>query len=199
MTKRTATVERKTRETSVRLKLNLDGESKTTISTGVGMLDHLINSLAFHAGFDCTLECQGDLQVDDHHTVEDCALVLGEALNSALGERNSITRFGSEFAPLDESLSRAVVDLSGRPHATVNLQLTRDRLGELACENITHFLHSLAMAARLTLHVDVLRGENDHHKAEAAFKATALALRTAITSGKGPLPSTKGTLGGNES
>jgi imidazoleglycerol-phosphate dehydratase len=194
---RTATVTRATRETSVRVTLDLDGTGTTDIETGVGFLDHLLDALGRHARFDVTLTCEGDLQVDDHHTAEDCALALGEALDRALGERRGVSRFGWALVPLDEALARAVVDLSGRPFAAVTLDLHRDRqvIGGLACENIPHLLRSLATASRLTLHVDVLKGENDHHKAEAAFKATALALRQAVApSGFDDLPSTKGTL-----
>ena len=192
---RTATVERTTRETGVRVTLVIDGTGRTEVSTGIGFLDHLFDALARHAGFDLTITCKGDLRVDDHHTAEDCALGLGEALDRALGERRGIMRFGSAFAPLDEALARAVVDLSGRPYAAVDLGLGRTVIGGLACENVAHVLRSLATAARLTLHVDVLRGENDHHRAEAAFKAVALALRQAVAcSGSDEIPSTKGVL-----
>ena len=197
MTKRTATVERATRETAIRAQLVIDGSGQTEIRTGIGFLDHLLDALGRHARFDLTLEARGDLHVDDHHTAEDAALALGEALDRALGERRGIARFGWAYAPLDESLARAVVDLSGRPFADVTLDLHRDRqvIGGLACENIPHLLRSLATAGRLTLHVEVLKGENDHHKAEAAFKATALALRQAVSlSGFDDVPSTKGTL-----
>ena len=197
MTSRTATVTRTTRETSIRVTLDLDGAGKTSIKTGIGFLDHLLDALARHARVDLTLACEGDLQVDDHHTAEDCALALGEALDRALGERRGINRFGWALAPLDDGLARAVVDLSGRPFSEVALGLRREAIGGLACENIAHVLRSLAVAARLTLHVDVLKGENDHHKAEAAFKATALALRQAIAcTSYGDVPSTKGTLDG---
>ena len=192
---RTATVERTTRETGVRVTLVIDGTGRTDVSTGIGFLDHLFDALARHSGFDLTITCKGDLQVDDHHTAEDCALGLGEALDRALGERRGIMRFGSAFAPLDEALARAVVDLSGRPYAAVDLGLGRTVIGGLACENVSHVLRSLANTARLTLHVDVLRGENDHHRAEAAFKAVALALRQAVAcSGSDEIPSTKGVL-----
>ena len=197
MTNRTATVMRKTRETSIRVTLALDGTGRTDVKTGIGFLDHLLDALARHARFDLSLTCEGDLQVDDHHSAEDSALALGEALDRALGERRGVSRFGWALAPLDEALARAVVDISGRPFADVTLDLHRDRqvIGGLACENIPHLLRSLATAARLTLHVDVLKGENDHHKAEAAFKATALALRQAVApSGFDDVPSTKGTL-----
>jgi imidazoleglycerol-phosphate dehydratase len=192
---RTAAVERVTRETAVTVTLTLDGTGRAEVSTGIGFLDHLLQTLARHARFDLTLACQGDLRVDDHHTAEDCALGLGEALDRALGERRGVTRFGSAFAPLDEALARAVVDLSGRPYSAVDLGLGREAIGGLACENVAHVLRSLAVAARLTLHVDVLRGENDHHRAEAAFKAVALALRQAVASSGGDdVPSTKGVL-----
>lgn len=186
---------RKTKETEIAVALQLDGTGEAKVATGVGFLDHMLTALARHARFDLDLSCSGDLDVDDHHTAEDCALALGAALDQALGERRGIRRFGSAYAPLDEALARAVVDLSGRPFAEVSLQLTRDRLGELAAENAGHVIRSLAAAARACIHVDVLRGENDHHKAEAAFKALALALREAVAlDGSGEVPSTKGTL-----
>ncbi len=197
MSARTATVTRTTRETSIRVTLDLDGIGKTAVKTGIGFLDHLLDALGRHARFDMALTCEGDLQVDDHHTAEDCALALGEALDRALGERRGVNRFGWALAPLDEALARAVVDLSGRPFSDVALGLRREAIGGLACENVAHVLRSLATAGRLTLHVDVLKGENDHHRAEAAFKATALALRQAAArSGFDDVPSTKGTLGG---
>ena len=193
---RTAAVERITRETAVNVTLTLGGTGRAEVSTGIAFLDHLIETLARHAAFDLTLACKGDLGIDDHHSAEDCALGLGEALDRALGERRGVARFGSAFAPLDEALARAVVDLSGRPYSSVHLGLRRESIGGLACENVAHVLRSLAVAARLTLHVDVLRGENDHHRAEAAFKAVALALRQAVAcSGGHEVPSTKGTLG----
>jgi len=193
---RTATIERQTKETRVRVELTLDGTGACTAATGLGFLDHMLGALAMHARFDLDIRCDGDLVVDDHHTVEECALALGQALDTALGRREGVARFASAYAPLDESLARAVVDLSGRPHATVDLGLTREMLGSVACENLTHWFVSLATAARLTLHVDVLRGANDHHRAEAAFKALALALRqaVAIDARVSGVPSTKGTL-----
>jgi imidazoleglycerol-phosphate dehydratase len=198
MTPRTASVTRATRETTLRVTLDLDGTGKTDVKTGIGFLDHLLGALGRHARFDLALTCEGDLQVDDHHTAEDCALAIGEALDQALGERRGVNRFGWALAPLDEALARAVVDLSGRPFCDVALDLRRDGIGGLSCENIPHVLRSLATASRMTLHVDVLKGENDHHRAEAAFKATALALRQAVArSGFDDVPSTKGTLRGN--
>jgi imidazoleglycerol-phosphate dehydratase len=195
MTERTATITRRTCETDISARLNLDGSGILDVKTGIGFLDHLLTTLALHAGFDLSLVARGDLAIDDHHTAEDCALALGAALDQALGERRGITRFGSGFAPLDEALARAVVDFSGRPFARVDLGLRRERLGELSCENVPHVLSSLATAARMTLHVDVLVGENDHHRAEAAFKAVALALRAALAvTRRDAVPSTKGVL-----
>jgi len=192
---RTAAVRRTTRETDIALELALDGSGESEIATGIGFLDHMLAALAKHARFDLKLHCTGDLVVDDHHTAEDCALALGQALDQALGERRGVARFGSAYAPLDEALARTVVDLSGRPFASIDLGLRREALGGLACENVSHVLTSLAMAGRLTLHVDVLKGANDHHRAEAAFKATALALRQAVArDGGDAVPSTKGTL-----
>jgi imidazoleglycerol-phosphate dehydratase len=195
MKSRKSTVARKTLETDIQLKLTLDGSGQAEVATGVGFLDHLLTALTRHARFDLTLKCQGDLEVDDHHTAEDCALALGKALDEALGERRGIARFGSAYAPLDEALCRAVVDLSGRPYAAVELGLVRESLGQLACENIPHFFHSLAVASRSCIHLTVLAGDNDHHRAEAAAKALALALRQAVArDGTEAVPSTKGAL-----
>ena len=191
---RTALITRETRETRVACTLTLDGRGTAEVATGVGFLDHMLVTLARFARFDLSLQCTGDLQIDDHHTAEDCALVLGQALDEALGERRGIRRFGSAYAPLDEALARAVVDLGGRPWPEVELGLRRERLGELACENVGHVLNSLAIAARASVHVDVLKGKNDHHRAEAAFKALALALREAVAVDGEDVPSTKGVL-----
>ena len=195
MSARQIEIERKTNESDIVLSLNLDGTGRAEVSTGIGFLDHLLTSLARHARFDLTLSCRGDLEVDDHHTAEDCGLVLGTALDRLLDQRNSITRFGWALVALDESLARVVVDLSGRPYACIDLGLARDRLGGLACENIDHGLISFAMASRTTLHVDILKGANDHHRAESAFKALALALRQAVSrDDSNQIPSTKGVL-----
>jgi imidazoleglycerol phosphate dehydratase HisB len=186
---------RETTETQISLRLNLDGRGTSEVDTGIGFLDHMVTALCRHARWDLTLKARGDLHVDDHHTVEDCALLLGEAVDHALGTREGICRFGTAFAPMDGSLARAVVDLSGRPAAVVDLGMTRECLGALATENLTHFFVSFAMKIRGAIHLDLLRGDNDHHRAEAAFKALALALRVAIaTDGTDQIPSTKGVL-----
>jgi imidazoleglycerol phosphate dehydratase HisB len=192
---RIATFERTTRETEVHVRLNLDGTGESEIETGLGFLDHMIATLAKHSRFDLQLRCKGDLHVDDHHTVEDCALGCGHALDRALAKREGIARFGHAYAPLDEALCRAVVDLCGRPWPAVSLGLQRERIGAVACESLGHFLRSFAIASCMALHVDVLTGENDHHRVEAAFKATALALRQAVAiDPSANVPSTKGVL-----
>ncbi len=194
MTARQALVTRETRETRVEAELVL-APGPSAIDTGIPFLDHMLDSLCRHGGFALRLEARGDLDIDDHHCAEDCALVLGQALDEALGDRRGIARFGHAYAPLDEALARAVVDFSGRPFSHVALGLRRERLGTLACENLSHVIASLAVAARATLHVDLIRGENDHHRAEAAFKALALALRMAVApTGSSEVPSTKGVL-----
>ncbi|MEC7985600.1 MAG: imidazoleglycerol-phosphate dehydratase HisB [Myxococcota bacterium] len=195
MKARLASIQRKTRETDINLSLNLDGTGQSNIQTGIGFLDHMLTALARHGRFDLTLQCKGDLDVDGHHTSEDCALVLGAAIDQALGERRGIQRFGYAYCPLDEALARVVVDLSGRPCHVVSLGLRRERIGTMATENITHVFQSLAIAMRASVHVDLLRGENDHHRAEAAFKACALALRQAVAlTHDNSIPSTKGVL-----
>ncbi|XP_078380293.1 uncharacterized protein LOC144663257 [Oculina patagonica] len=191
---RTASVERKTKETEISLVLNLDGTGESNVSTGIGFLDHMLAALSKHGRIDLTLKCKGDLHVDDHHSVEDCGIVLGKAFKAALGDLRGIGRYGYAYAPLDESLSRAVVDISGRPFADINLNLQREMIGNLSCEMLPHFLSSFATSADITLHVDVLKGKNDHHKAESAFKALALALRAAIKREGTDIPSTKGVL-----
>lgn len=191
---RRAELDRKTGETNIEVVLDLDGSGQAEIDTGLGFLDHMLSALVRHSGCDLTLRASGDLEVDDHHTTEDCAIVLGRALDESLGDRSGITRFGSAYAPLDESLSRAVVDLSGRPWSEVHIPFTRSTIGEVATENIVHFFRSLAIEGRMALHVDLIRGDNDHHKAESAFKALALALREAVSARGEDVPSTKGSL-----
>jgi imidazoleglycerol phosphate dehydratase HisB len=193
---RTGTIERTTRETRITATVRLDGAGVSRIATGLGFLDHMLTALASHSRIDIDLTCDGDLAVDDHHTVEDCALAIGSAIDKALGDRRGIVRFGYAYAPLDEALARVVIDLSGRPSASVDLALTRERIGDVATENISHVFVSMATALRCAIHADVLRGDNDHHKAEAAFKALALALRQAVAVDptRTDVPSTKGTL-----
>lgn len=202
MTRR-ATIERSTNETTVRVAVELDADPASApastpasdVRTGIGFLDHMLDAFARHAKLNLTVTCTGDLDVDDHHTAEDVALSIGQAIDEALGDRVGITRFASAHAPLDEALARVVVDLSGRPGAWVDLGLTREMLGTIACENLTHFFQSLAIGLRSTIHVDVLKGDNDHHRVEAAFKAFALALREAVArDGSDRVPSTKGVL-----
>jgi imidazoleglycerol phosphate dehydratase HisB len=195
MTQRIAELTRTTKETDITCRLNLDGTGQVEVNTGIGFFDHMLTALGKHARFDLMLTCNGDLHIDDHHSVEDCALILGSCLDEALGERKGIVRFASAYAPLDEALCRAVVDLSGRPYPDIAMGLTRERLGELACENIPHFFESFAITARMSLHVDVLKGRNDHHRSEATFKAVALVLRQAVAlDGTSDVPSTKGML-----
>jgi len=191
---RTANVERKTKETEISLFLNLDGAGESNINTGIGFLDHMLTALSKHGRMDLNLTCKGDLHVDDHHSVEDCGIVLGQAFKTALGDLRGIARYGYAYAPLDESLSRAVVDISGRPFADINLNLQREKIGTLSCEMLPHFVNSFATSAAITLHADVLKGKNDHHRAESAFKALALALRMAIKREGSDIPSTKGVL-----
>lgn len=196
---RTGERTRETLETRVEARVNVDIRGPGRVRTGLPFLDHMIGAAAFHGGMTLDLRARGDLDVDDHHTVEDCGLVFGAALRDALGERRGIRRFGYAYAPLDEALARAVVDLSGRPFAAVDLGLRREMLGTVATENLSHFFVSVATAARLTLHLDVIRGDNDHHRAEAAFKAFGLALAEAVGRRAVPgIPSTKGMLDSGE-
>lgn len=186
---------RQTKETRIALAIELDGSGTTEIATGLGFFDHMLDAFARHGRFDLTVHATGDLHVDDHHLVEDVALTLGAAIDEALGERRGIERYGHVYVPMDEALARAVWDLSGRPFSVVSLGFHRQRLGQVATENLTHFFQSLAVASRSALHVDLLRGDNDHHRAEAAFKAVGIALRRATRVGPVfDVPSTKGSL-----
>ncbi len=192
---RTAAVERSTRETRVSVALDLDGSGEGEISTGVGFFDHLLTSLSHHSLIDLTVKTEGDLHIDDHHTVEDTALVLGEALAVALGDRSGISRFADARVPMDEAVAEAVLDVSGRPYAVIDLPFTTERIGNLTTQNIAHALEAFTRTAGLTLHLSA-RGANDHHIAEAAFKALARALRSAVAVDprRTGIPSTKGTL-----
>lgn len=194
MTHRRATVHRATGETDVRVTLDLDGGGSATVATGLPFYDHMWTALAKHGRLDLTLHCEGDLEVDDHHTVEDCALAVGAALREAVGDRRGLRRFGHAYAPLDEALVRAVVDLSGRPWPEIHLDFRRGQVGAVSTEMLVHALQSLSMEGRFNLHVDGIRARNDHHLAEAAFKAVGLALRHALDRVGDGVPSTKGTL-----
>lgn len=187
--------ERNTRETQIKCTIDLDGKGVFRGGTGVGFLDHMIEALAKHGRFNIDLSAKGDLHIDDHHTVEDSGIVLGTAFDTALGARANVARWGYALCPLDEALSRAVVDLSSRPFARVNLKLCRESIGNLSCEMLPHFVESFAQHARLTLHLECLEGENDHHRAESAFKALAVALRMAVAKdASAGVPSTKAVL-----
>ena len=193
---RWATVTRSTRETQITVTLKLDGNGETNIATGVGFFDHLLDAFAHHSLFDLAVEATGDLVVDEHHTVEDVALVLGAALAQALGDRSGIERFGDAAVPMDESVATAVVDVGGRPYAVIDLPFKGKRAGKMPLELIEHALESLARAGGVTLNLKG-RGRNDHHLAEAAFKALGRALCAAVTVDprrQGPA-STKGALG----
>jgi len=193
---RSATVGRKTRETEITVTLRLDGTGESKISTGVGFYDHLLGSLAHHALFDLEIEATGDLAIDEHHTVEDVALVFGAALAEALGDRSGIVRFGDAAVPMDEAVATAVVDVGGRPYAVIDLPFKGKRAGKLPLQLIEHVFESFARAGGVTLHLKG-KGRNDHHLAEAAFKALGRSLRAAcaVDPRRSGVASTKGSLG----
>lgn len=193
---RRATIRRETRETTVNVSLDLDGSGSANVRTGVGFFDHLLSALAHHALLDLEIETTGDLVVDDHHTVEDTALVLGSAFAEALGDRAGIARFGDASVPMDEALGFAAVDVGGRQYAVVDLPFRGERAGELTLQNVEHALEAFARTAGVTLHLRA-SGRNDHHIAEAAFKSLARALRAAIEPDprRSGVASTKGALG----
>ncbi len=194
---RKAVIDRKTNETEIHLELDLDGTGKWQIETGVGFLDHMLSHVAVHGLFDLTLQAKGDLHIDVHHTVEDCALALGTALDKALGERRGIVRSGSAYMPMDESLAFVAVDLSGRPYSVIQAEWHSPYVGNIPTSLFPHFLESLAVTGRMNLHARVLYGKDDHHQAEGLFKALGRALEAATRldprRGKA-IPSTKGTL-----
>ena len=193
---RSAIVERKTKETSVLVRLNLDGEGRSKIKTGIEFLDHMLEQLAFHGLLDLEIECEGDLHIDSHHSIEDIGIAIGQAFKEALGEKTGIRRYGHAYIPMDESLLRAVLDFSGRPEFVFNGQFGRYNLGNLDTQMIPHFFKSLAFNCGLTLHLSILDGSNDHHKCEGLFKAFARALSDAIALDPRRIgvSSTKGTL-----
>ncbi|MFM9977316.1 MAG: imidazoleglycerol-phosphate dehydratase HisB [Sphingomonadaceae bacterium] len=194
---RTGTVHRKTSETSIAVDLDLDGSGVYTVATGIGFLDHMLEQLARHSLMDLKLDAKGDLHIDQHHTTEDSALALGEALRQALGDKAGIVRYGHAYAPMDETLTRCALDISGRPYLVWKVALTGPRLGEWDTELIEHWFHSFAQTAGITLHVECLYGANNHHIVESCYKALARALRQAIEIDPrkgGVIPSTKGVL-----
>ena len=196
---RVATIDRQTKETKIELTLDLDGKGEHEIETGIPFLDHMLSHLALHGLLDLTVRAQGDLEVDEHHTVEDVAICLGKALDQALGERRGIVRMAHAMVPLDEALALVAVDLGGRGYAALDMVFSTDRIGQLPTEMIGHLLSAFAIEGRFNLHVQVPVGTNDHHKAEAAFKALARALADAVRVDPritGDVPSTKGTLEG---
>jgi imidazoleglycerol-phosphate dehydratase len=191
---RTADIHRQTAETDVRVGLDLDGSGRADVSTGIGFLDHMLTLVARHGRFDLNVEARGDLEVDDHHTTEDVAIVFGQALREALGDKRGIARYGHAYAPMDETLVRCALDLSGRPYAVWAVPLPAGKVGGFDTELGEHFFRSLAFNALLTLHMDLIRGENAHHILEAAFKSLALALHAATRVVREDLPSTKEAL-----
>ena len=196
MSTRSATITRRTAETQITLSLNLDGSGAAEISTGVGFFDHMLHHVAHHGLFDLRVQAEGDLHIDAHHTVEDVAICLGRALDEALGERRGIARMGAAYVPMDEALARVVVDLSGRPYAVVQASFDAPAVGQMPTALVAHVLESVAFNARMNLHAAVLYGRDDHHKAEALFKALgrALSVAVALDPRRGGVPSTKGTL-----
>jgi imidazoleglycerol-phosphate dehydratase len=194
---RKATIQRQTAETNIQLTLTVDGSGRHAIQTGVGFLDHMLRHVAVHGLFDLEIQATGDLEIDPHHTVEDVAIVLGQAFDQALGDRKGITRTGHAYVPMDEALAFVAVDLSGRPYTIVQATWHTTAVGQLPTSLIPHFLESLAVHARLNLHAQVLYGRDDHHQAEALFKALGRALDAASQLDPrrtGHIPSTKGTL-----
>lgn len=194
---RTATIKRTTRETNIDLTLNIDGSGQYDIATGLGFLDHMLTHIAAHGLFDLTVRAEGDLHIDAHHTVEDVALVLGSAFDQALGDRKGIVRMAHAYVPMDETLGFVAVDLSGRPYAVVDVAWTASEVGGIPVTLFEHFFESLAVTARANVHARVLYGRDDHHKAEALFKALGRALDAATKLDPrraGSVPSTKGIL-----
>ncbi len=194
--KRQATIERKTKETDIRLRLDLDGSGKSEIHTSIPFMDHMLEQVARHGLIDLEIEASGDRDVDDHHTVEDIGICFGEALRDALGDKKGIVRYGHAYVPLDEALSRVVLDLSGRPGLEYHITFPKERVGDFDVDLFKEFFQAICNHARITVHIDALRGGNNHHLCETAFKAFGRALRVAIA--KDPrisdIPSTKGAL-----
>jgi imidazoleglycerol-phosphate dehydratase len=198
---RRATVTRQTTETRIAVTIDCDGSGTYRIATGIGFLDHMLEQLSRHSLIDLEVKAEGDLHIDHHHTTEDSALAIGEALSRALGDRRGIQRFGTAYAPMDETLTRVSIDISGRPYLVWRTQFSQAKLGDFDTELFEHWFQSFAQAAGITLHVETLYGRNNHHIVESAFKALARALRAAIEVDPrkaDAVPSTKGTLGGGQ-
>lgn len=196
MSRQTET-ERNTKETKIKGSLNLDGNGISDISTGIGFLDHMLDLLARHSGMDLSIRCDGDLNVDGHHTTEDIGIVIGKLLGEALGEKRGINRYGTAFVPMDEALARCCLDISGRPYLVLQAEFGGEYVGEFATELVEEFFRAVSFNAGLTLHIKCEYGANDHHKIEAMFKAFARALRIAVSIDekfKDQIPSTKGVL-----
>jgi imidazoleglycerol-phosphate dehydratase len=196
---RTATITRNTKETGISVTVNLDGSGQYDIATGIGFLDHMIEQFSRHSLIDISCKIDGDLHVDQHHTTEDSAIAIGQAIAQALGDKGGIVRYGSAYSPMDETLSRVALDISGRPYFVWKAAFTQERLGEMDTELIEHWFHSIADAVGLTLHIELLYGKNNHHIAESIYKGFARAMRQAVEIDPrkgGAIPSTKGVLGG---
>ena len=193
---RTATIQRKTKETDIRVKLNLDGAGRSRVSTGLPFLDHMLELFSRHGLFDLQVSCKGDLEIDDHHSVEDIAITLGKALVEAIGDKKGINRYGEALVPMDEALCRSVIDLSGRFYLVYEVETKRQKIGNFSVELAEHFWRSFAETAKFNLHIDCLRGRNTHHILEGTFKATARALSNAVALNARVtgVPSTKGLL-----
>lgn len=194
---RTADISRNTLETQIRVQIDLDGGGKSQLATGVGFFDHMLDQIARHGMIDLTVEAQGDLHIDAHHTVEDVGIAFGQALAQSLGDKKGLVRYGHAYVPLDEALSRVVVDLSGRPGLCFNVEFTRAQIGVFDVDLVREFFQALVNHAGITVHIDNLRGVNAHHQAESVFKAFARALRSAVaidSRAGSTVPSTKGSL-----
>lgn len=194
---RKATLSRKTKETDISVSINLDGTGKYDVQTGIGFFDHMLEQLSKHSLIDLTIKAKGDLHIDGHHTVEDVGLALGQALKDALGDKKGINRYGYAYVPMDETLGRVALDLCNRPHLIFNVNFTQEMLGEMQTELFREFFHAFAQTGGITLHLENLYGINNHHIIEGLFKATAKALRMAVSidpRAEGILPSTKGAL-----
>ena len=194
MNPRTASKSRKTKETDIKVSLNLDGSGQCNVATGIPFFDHMLAQIARHGHFDLDVDAKGDIEIDGHHTVEDVGLVLGEALREALGDRRGISRFGHAYVPLDEALTRVVIDLSGRPYLVYKVEFKAARVGDLQTELVEEFLKAFVQEGRFNLHVENLYGRNQHHIAETVFKATARAMHLATRIEHAEIPSTKGVL-----